>query len=413
MYALIDCNNFFVSCERVRDRSLEGRPVVVASGGGGGCIISRSQEAKALGIGMGEPIFKVRGLLNRHKVAVCPTNFSLYKDLSHGVMDSLTEFSPEVEVYSVDEAFVNLRGLERHGLEDYSQQIRQHVKKKTGIPISIGLARTKTLSKLASHIAKKTLSSDGCYALADSQAVENAASWVDISEVWGIGRRYQKFLYNHNIKTVAEFMALDDAWVKRHMTIVGWRTHQELWSKPRIPLVIGRKSRQSIQTARTFPDMITDFNILEELVSAFAAQCAFAMRMESGVTQEICVFLATNPHRPDLRQYSRALSYEFEMPTASSIEIVSAARALMQECFIQGYHYKRAGIILNRIVPAGTIQYSLFDNTERRVKHQKLMEVIDNLNQKDGKSTLFMASQGKTRMAAFYNTFRPDEVEQS
>lgn len=408
MYALIDCNNFFVSCQRVREPDLEGRPVVVVSGSDG-CVISRSNEAKALGIKMGVPLFQVRALTRRHKVEIRSTDFSLYRDLSHKVMDTLTTFSPEVEVYSVDEAFLNLRGLERLGIEDYAAQMHDVIKTKTGIPISVGLAKTKTLAKLASHVAKKS-TFHVSHVFANTADIRQAAPKIDIREVWGIGRRYADFLYGHGVQNVNQLMDLPEPWIKRHLKIVGWRTYKELHGVPCIPLQTQHKARQSIQTARTFGEMQTEMKPLEEMVAAFASRCAFELRMESGCAAEIIVFLATNRHREDLQQVARSFKIKFETPTNSSIDIVAAARTALREAFLQGYHYKRVGVILGGIVPEGSVQLSLFDDWEKRSKHQKLMNIVDKINTENGRDTTYLASQGTLKMRSFYNTFRPDDA---
>jgi DNA polymerase V len=408
MYALIDCNNFFVSCQRVREPDLEGRPVVVVSGGDG-CVISRSNEAKALGIKMGVPLFKVRALTKRHNVEIRSTDFTLYRDLSHQVMDTLTTFSPEVEVYSVDEAFLNLRGLERLGVEDYAAQMHDLIKTKTGIPISVGLAKTKTLAKLASHVAKKS-TFHVSHVFAETADIRQLAPQIDVSDVWGIGRRYADFLYGHGVQNVNQLMDLPEPWIKRHLKIVGWRTYKELHGVPCIPLQTQHKARQSIQTARTFGEMQTELKPLEEMVAAFASRCAFELRMESGCTSEVIVFLGTNRHREDLRQVARSFKIKFETPTNSSINIVAAARTALREAFLQGYHYKRAGVILSGIVPEGLVQLSLFDDWKKRSKHQKLMNTVDKINTENGRDTTYLASQGTLKMQSFYNTFRPDDA---
>ena len=409
MYALIDCNNFFVSCQRVREPVLEGRPVVVASGGDG-CVISRSNEAKALGIKMGVPVFQVRALMQQHNVAIRSTDFTLYRDLSHQVMDTLTTFSPEVEVYSVDEAFLNLRGLERLGIENYAAQMHDLIKTKTGIPISVGLAKTKTLAKLASHVAKKSTSNAISHVFAESSDIRQLAPQIDVSDVWGIGRRYSGFLYGHGIQNVDQLMDLPETWIKRHLKIVGWRTYKELHGIPCIPLQTKHKARQSIQTARTFGEMQTEIKTLEEMIAAFASRCAFELRMESGCASEVIVFLGTNRHREDLRQVARSFKVKFETPTSSSIDIVAASRTALREAFLQGYHYKRAGVMLAGIVPEGSVQLSLFDNWQKRAKHQKLMDSVDKINAENGRDTTYLASQGTLKMRSFYNTFRPDDA---
>jgi len=411
MYGLIDCNNFFVSCARVREPDLEGRPVVVISGGDG-CVISRSNEAKALGIKMGVPVFQVRGLLQRYNVITRRTDFSLYRELSHHVMDTLTSFSPDVEVYSVDEAFLNLGGLERLGWHDYAARIHGCVKHKTGIPISVGIAKTKTLAKLASHIAKADPHGAVSHVFAETTDVRQMAPQVDVREVWGIGRRYANFLYAHGVQTVDQLMNLPEHWVRRHMKVVGWRTYKELHGFACIPLSTRHKARQSIQTARTFVGMETELGVIEEMIAAFASRCAFELRMEDGCAGEVIVFLGTNRHREDLEQTARSYRIKFDTPTNSSIDIVHAARSALRKAFLRGYHYKRAGVILAGIVPQGLVQLSLFDDGNRRFKHQQLMNAVDRVNTENGSNTAYLAAQGKISLKSFYNTFRPDDAKE-
>lgn len=385
---------------------------MVVVSGNDGCVISRSNEAKALGIKMGVPVFQVRALMRRHNVVARSTDFTLYRDLSHQVMDALTTFSPKVEVYSVDEAFLDLGGLERLGLEEYAARMHDLIHTKTGIPISVGLAKTKTLAKLASHVAKKNPSRAISHVFRETSDIRRVAPGIDVSEVWGIGRRYSDFLHGHGVRNVDQLMDLPDAWIRRHLKIVGWRTYQELHGVSCIPLQTAHKARQSIQTARTFGQMQTELPVLEEMVAAFASRCAFELRMESGCAAEVIVFLGTNRHREDLRQVARSFKVRFETPTSSSIEIVAAARAALRRAFLQGYHYKRAGVILAGIIPEGLVQLSLFDDWEKRSKHQSLMHIVDKINAANGRDTAYLASQGKVKMRSFYNTFRPDDAEE-
>lgn len=412
MFALVDCNNFFVSCERVREPALEGRPVVVMSGNDG-CIIARSNEAKALGIKMGAPVFQARAVMQRHQVIAKSADFSLYRDLSHQVMNTLTDFSPEVEVYSVDEAFLGMRGLERLGVDEYTQRIHHQVLRKTGVPVSVGMAKTKTLAKLASHVAKHHPARPAGHVLAGRAAIRQQVADIDVREVWGIGRRYADFLHGHGVHTVAQFMDLPESWVRRHLSVVGGRTYKELHEFSCIPICLKHKPRQSIQTARTFGQMQTEIKVLEELIAAFASRCAFELRMESGCAKEVVVFLGTNRHREDLRQVTRNSSVKFEVPTNSSIEIAAAAKEALHQAFLKGYHYKKAGVLLSGIVPQGMVQLSLFDDYERRAKHQALMQTVDQINAQNGSGTAWLAAQGMAQMRSFYNTFRPDDAEEN
>jgi len=385
---------------------------VVVISGGDGCVISRSNEAKALGIKMGVPVFQVRGLLQRHNVVMRRTDFTLYRELSHNVMDTLTSFSPGVEVYSVDEAFLNLHGLERLGWHDYAARIHHCVKRKTGIPTSVGIAKTKTLAKLASHIAKTKTGGEVSHIFSEEGDVRRMAPQIDVREVWGIGRRYANFLYAHGARTVNQFMDLPEHWVRRHMKIVGWRTYKELHGFACIPLSTRHKARQSIQTARTFVSMETELGVIEEMIAAFASRCAFELRMEEGCAAEIFVFLGTNRHREDMEQAARSCKIKFDTPTNSSIDIVHAARVALRQAFLQGYHYKRAGVVLAGIVPEGLVQLSLFDDGNRRYKHQQLMDAVDRVNTENGSNTAYLAAQGKISLKSFYNTFRPDDAKE-
>jgi len=391
MFALIDCNNFYASCERVFRPDLNGKPVVVLSNNDG-CVIARSNEAKALGIPMGAPAFEYEKIFKDHNVAVFSANYTLYGDMSNRVMSILSEYSPEVEIYSIDECFLKFDGLDRFfNLYNYAQEIRQRVKKWTGIPISIGIAPTKALSKVANHIAKKfPEKTNGVYIIDSEEKRIKALKWLPVEDVWGIGPRMSERLKNKGIKTAYEFTQLSDEWVKKEFTIVGLRLKHDLQGILTLDLE-KQKDKKSIATTRSFETMYTSFDDLRERVSTFASLCAEKLRRQRSVCQSLMVFIRTNPHRKDLPQYSKSIEINLPIATNSSIELSKFAIMGLKMIFKEGYHYKKAGVITYNLISEGCIQANLFQEID--IRHKKLMEAIDKINSTFGKNKVRFAIQ--------------------
>lgn len=395
MFALIDCNNFYASCERVFRPDLNGKPVVVLSNNDG-CVIARSNEAKALGIPMGAPAFQYEDVFNKYNVHVFSANFALYGDMSHRVMSILSEYSPEIEIYSIDEAFLNLDGLEHLNLLNYATEIRKKVLRWTGIPISIGIAPTKALSKVANKIAKKfSDKTNGVYILDSEEKIIKALKWLPVEDVWGIGRRHSKRLKAIGVKTAYDFIQLDDNYVKNKMTIVGLRLKRDLQGIPSIKME-DVQPKKNIATTRTFEKNYTDFEQINERVITFAVSCAEKLRKQNSACNSMMVFVHTNPHREDLEQYSKNIVVKLPFPTNSGIELAKFASQALKQIFKPGYFYKKAGVIVMDFTPADIPQYDLFENSDER--HKPLMNAVDKINSKYGQHKIRLAAQDQKRV---------------
>lgn len=390
MFALIDCNNFYASCERVFRPELNGRPVVVLSNNDG-CVIARSNEAKAVGIPMGAPAFEYEDLFKQHQVYVFSANFALYGDMSNRVMTILSDYSPEMEIYSIDECFLKLKGFVHFNLQSYGESMRFKVFKWTGIPISVGIAPTKSLSKLANRIAKKFPErTNGCYII-DSEAKRiKALKWSKIEDVWGIGRQHAKRLRAQNVFTAYDFTQLPDDWVRQHMAVVGLRLKHDLQGIATLDLE-EIQPKKNIATTRSFETNYTNFGSLAERVSTFASSCAEKLRKQHSCCQSLMVFIHTNGHRQDLPQYSRSLVVKLPFPTNSTLELANFAKQALRNIFKDGYAYKKAGVIVQDLVPESNLQQSLFEN--RNARHIPLMQVIDKMNSQFGQQKIRLASQ--------------------
>ena len=391
MFALVDCNNFYVSCERVFRPDLDGRPVVVLSNNDG-CIIARSNEAKELGIGMGEPAFKIAGFLRRNRVAVFSSNYALYGDMSHRVMSTLGRFTPELGVYSIDEAFLNLTGLTADWAA-YARTIRETVRRHVGIPVSIGVAPTKVLAKVANHRAKKRPAQEGVCVLAEPAAIEEALKDFDVGDVWGIGRQYAKLLKAAGVYTAWDFLQLDDDWVRQKMTVVGLRIKKELAGVACLEMELIPPAKKVICTSRSFGEEQTELEPVTEAVATFAARCAEKLRRQHSAAGMLMVFLHTNGFKADEPQYAKNLICKLPVPTNNTPELIRYATAGLRAIYKKGYRYKKAGVLMLEIGPEHRIQGSLFDRVDRE-KQAAVMRVLDAVNAKYGRDMLKVAAQG-------------------
>lgn len=392
MYALVDCNNFYASCERVFQPNLRGVPIVVLSNNDG-CVVARSGEAKALGIPMGEPIFKLSKLIEQHGIAVFSSNYALYGDMSHRVMMILGQFVEEMEIYSIDESFLSFNGYENYDLKEYGSTIVKAVTKGTGIPVSMGVAPTKTLAKVASKFAKKYKGYEGVCVIDSEEKRIKALKQFEISDVWGVGRRYQKKLEYYGIKTAYDLTQKSESWIKKQMTIVGVRTWKELRGIPAIELEPVNPAKQTICTSRSFGEMIEDFDMLMESVANFTAACACKLRAQRSCAGVIQVFVHTNRFREDLPQYYNSRIITLPTPTNDVTELIQYARLALRSIYKDNFKYKKAGVIVMDIVPQNSVQLNLFDE-RNRTKHEKVMEVLDEVHKKYGTRVLKVAAQG-------------------
>ncbi len=392
MYGLCDCNNFYVSCERVFDPSLVGRPVIVLSNNDG-CVIARSNEAKRLGIKMGEPYFQLETLIRQNNIAVFSANFVLYGDMSRRVMSLLRQFVPATEVYSIDEAFLDFSGIDATTLDALGHRIARIVKRHTGIPVSIGIAPTKTLAKIASKLCKQYPKLNGCCYMHRAEDIEKVLRRFPVGDVWGVGRRWAQLLERHGIRTAWDFTQLPPEWVRSRMSVVGLRMWKELRGEPCIGFEQHPADKKRIATTRTFDRDIGDYEELHSRIAQYVAATAEKLRRQRSVSGEICVFILTNRHKENIPQYYESRCMKLSVPTDSTLELTRYAVGLLRNIYRKGIAYKRAGVILSDISSRNGLQTDLFDATDR-TKHDRLMEAVDALNERFGRHRLVTAAEG-------------------
>jgi len=396
MYALIDCNNFYASCERLFRPELNGKPIVVLSNNDG-AVIARSNEAKEKGVPMGALAFKFENFFIEHGIHVFSANFALYGDMSNRVMTLLQEYSPECEIYSIDEAFLKLTGFEMYDLHEYGNNIQRRIRKDTGIPISVGIAPTKALSKVANRIAKKYAQQlNNSYVIDTEEKRLKAVKWLKIEDVWGIGRRLSSRLKDIGVKTAYDFTQLNDAWVKRNLSIVELRLKHDLQGIPTLDLE-DVKSRKNIATTRSFEYNLVSFEDVKERIVTFAVACAEKLRKQRSCCSALMIFIRTNAHRSELEQYHASTVMKLPFPTNSSMEIAHFASEGLIRIFKQGYQYKKAGVIMMDFKPEDEIQLNLFENSNP--KHRQLMRVVDTINTTFGQQKIKLATQDQKRVS--------------
>ncbi len=392
MYALCDGNNFFVSCERVFDSSLEGKPVIVLSNNDG-CVIARSEEAKALGIKMGANFFEVEDLIRRNNVQAFSTNFVLYADMSMRMKGLLSRFTPQLEDYSIDEAFLDFSGIDKATLRDYSLKVAYTVTQGTGIPVSLGVAPTKTLAKVANRFAKKYPGYKNVCIIDTEEKRIKALKQTTVSDIWGIGRRSSYKLEEMGVQTAYDFTQLNRSWVRKNMTVVGERTWRELLGEPCIEIEPIEPDKQSIMVSRGFGKMTEDFEVIKEAAANYACMTAAKLRKQKGCAKSLLVFLETNAFRDDCHKYRQHAVVNMPVATNSSMEIVNYMSKGLDKIFIPGYKYKKVGVMLLDIVSENAIQGYLWDKIDRE-KHKRLMRILDNTNNRYGSNTLKLAVMG-------------------
>ena len=406
MIALVDCNNFYASCERIFRPHLAKKPVAVLSNNDG-CVIARSNESKSLGLKMGEPIFKKRYLVDRHNIHLFSSNFALYGDISKRVFDIVARDVPAYEIYSIDEAFLDFSGIKDP--YNYAVHLRDKVRRWTGVPISIGISYTKTLSKVAGHIAKK--SDDGVCYLKDKSQISDILGKLPLDEIWGVGVRYAMKLKKYGIHTASDLLECDETWVRKMMNVVGLRMVRELKCIPHFNLEEDRSMKKSICTSRSFSVEVKEYSRMSEYVSMFASRCSEKLRSEQACARSISVFMYTNRFRPRARQYSGYFSMDFHTASSDAITVTKLAIECLKKIFKSGYSYKKAGVTLSGIVPRNQVQLSLFDSSDRK-KSDKLMETMDAINGNMGRDILKLSSSGinnkwkigKERLSPCYTT---------
>jgi len=388
--ALVDCNNFYASCERIFNPKLMGKPIIVLSNNDG-CIITRSAEAKALGIKMGEPYFKAKKIIQKNNVKVFSSNYALYGDISQRVMETLSSFSPEIEIYSIDEAFLGLNGFKNYELNTYCRHMREKIRKWVGIPVSIGLSETKTLAKIANHLAKKNPYYAGVCILKNKSTIDNALRETEINDVWGIGKRSSIFLRKYNIKTAKDFILLDRQWIRKNMGIVGEKIYFELQGVSCLDLELLPSNKKNCCVSRSFNRPVEKLNDLEESISNYGVRVAEKIREEKLVAQSMSIFVLTNHFNKKEKQYSNSIRLQLSFPTNDSIKIVKRALEGVRQIYRSGYRYKKTGIILHELNKASKIK-GLFDVD--RNQSDSIMKTIDQINYRYGDSTIKLASEG-------------------
>ncbi|OUR98211.1 SOS mutagenesis and repair protein UmuC [Flavobacteriales bacterium 33_180_T64] len=394
MFALVDCNNFYASCERVFNPNLQGIPIAILSNNDG-CVISRSDEAKIIGLPMGAPIFKWENFCKANQIQVLSSNYPLYGDMSSRVMTLLKQFTPDVEVYSIDEAFLEFKGFNHYDFDDYGNEMRVRILKWTGIPTCVGVAPTKALSKVANKVARKFPDeTKGVYVIDSEDKRIKALKWIKIGDVWGIGRGLQKRLKAKGCKTAYDFTQLSDDWVRKTFSITEWKLKKDLEGNSKI-LLDEPKNKRAIATTRSFEYTYSDIEDIKERISTFASSCAEKLRKQGSSCHMIIVILSSDRHKKDLEQHRASKSVSLSYPTNSSLIISNCAVSAVMSIFKTGIKYKRAGVIVTGLVPTDNHQLHLFDS--ENPKHQPLMKSIDRMNTKYKSHKVKLGSQDLKR----------------
>lgn len=406
VFALADCNNFYVSCERVFNPKLEGKPVIVLSNNDG-CVVSRSNEAKALGIKMGAPVFELSGIIRRYGVNVFSPNYALYGDMSQRVMETLSGFAEEMEIYSIDEAFLNLSGFDNENLTDYGRKISSVVKQWTGIPVSIGIAETKTLAKIANRTAKKSPETGGALDLTGPSRKERALAMTDVADIWGVGSSYSGFLEKIGIKNALQLRDADSALanrINRKMGVWGARIIQELRGIPCYLIETCLPPKKGITVSRTFGHPIESLPELKESLATYVSIGAEKLRKEGAAAGALSVFLHTSRFKKE-DFYFRIKATDLPVATSDTGELIRHAGAGLEEIYEKGRKYKRAGVMFRDLADNTGIQMGLFDGRDRR-RSEKLMKTLDAVNLKMGSGTLAYAAAGFAGTGSWRTVFK-------
>jgi DNA polymerase V len=391
VFALVDCNNFYVSCERVFNPRLEHRAVIVLSNNDGS-VIARSNEAKALGIPMGVPFFHIKELINKNNVAVFSSNYTLYGDMSARIKKTLSSFAPDLEAYSIDECFLNLSAVPAGRLAEYGQEIRKTIFRWTGIPVSVGIGETKSLAKIANKVAKKSEKALGVLNLVESPHVDVALARIPVGDVWGVGQAYEKLLMENGIDTALALKGAPEHWIRANMGVVGVRIIKELNGVSCIPLELIPPAKKMIGRAMGFGTKIESLEDLKAAAASYTALAAEKLRKDKQAVKSLTVFVETNRHRPE-PQYGNALSVDLPVATDQTPQIVKYVQAGVERLFRKGYIYKRVGVLFKELVPIDQVQGNLFA-ARPNDRLPALMRLVDQVNHLSGSGTLKYASEG-------------------
>lgn len=396
--ALIDVNNFYVSCERSFNPALKSNPVIVLSNNDG-CVISRSNEAKALGIKMGEPWFKCQDLVNKHKIKGLSSNYALYADMSNRVMTILSDFSPHQEVYSIDECFLDLTGFEKKNLVEYGQQMRSRILKWTGLPVCVGIGASKTLAKLANHIAKKQTQFNGVCNLNQlpEDALNRLFSELDVGEVWGVGRKLAIKLKALGIHTVMDLKQANSEYLRQQFSVVMEKTVRELNGTVCIELEEIVPPRKQILSSRSFGHPVRDFNSLAESISLYMSRAAEKLRSQHALANIVQVYIRTSPFKLDEAQYGNGMTIPLPAPTDDTRQLVKVAIWALKRLYKPHFNYAKAGVCLSDIIPRASAQFDLFASEQSNSRSTRLMSAMDCINAKMGRESIKLASEGFAR----------------
>jgi DNA polymerase V len=390
IFALVDCNNFYASCERVFNPKLENKPVIVLSNNDG-CVVARSNEAKALNIKMGVPAFEIKQLIHVHKVQVFSSNYTLYGDMSQRVMESLKEFCPEMEIYSIDEAFLNLTGFEHVDLTEYGRKIKNSIKQWTGIPVSVGIGRTKTLAKIANRLAKKNPAKQGVANILDPKDEHEALTQIAVGDVWGIGSSFARLLESKGIHTALELRDADERWIKKKMGVVGLRTVLELRGLSCLPLEDCRPTRKGMMVSRLFGKPIETLTELKEAMATYLSTAGEKLRRENLATNVLSVYVMTDRFKEPY--YSRSTTIELPVATSDTQELISYGLRAVEALYREGLQFKKGGVMLTDLVESNQVQQNLFDARDRE-RSMRLMQAVDKVNSHMGAGMLRFAVAG-------------------
>ncbi|MBF0357938.1 MAG: Y-family DNA polymerase [Magnetococcales bacterium] len=391
--AILDCNNFYVSCERLFAPALENRPVIVLSNNDG-CAVARSNEAKALGITMGVPFFKIRDLIKKHDVKVLSSNYALYGDMSARVMRTLAEMALNLEVYSIDEAFFDMSGFTGAGSIEHCKTIKATVQRNTGIPVSIGIGPTKTLAKAANRIAKKSPKTAGVLDLSSPRFMEKALAILEVGDLWGVGSRWAGRLNSHGIKTAAQLRDSNLTWVEKKFGTVLAKTVLELRAIPAIGLDSRGKAKKSITSSRTFAKKTSELSAIREAVASYTAIAGVKLRQQKLLARSVAVFIETSRFAPGQQRYKNSATFILPEPLSDTGSLIRYVLQLLETIYRDGFAYNKAGIMLLDLVSLHGQQRSLFSDHVQIAKNSRLMTAIDSLNQKMGRNTIHFGAEG-------------------
>jgi DNA polymerase V len=386
MIALIDCNNFYCSCERTFNPSLNNKPLIVLSNNDG-CAIARSEEAKAIGIKMGTPHFMITDILEEKGVQVQSSNYTLYGDMSSRVIQIIKEFVPVTEIYSIDELFADLSGFKYKSLTILGKELREAVISCTGVPVTVGIAPTKTLAKMANRFAKKKMSEAGVFSANNKHLIDEMLQFTKVGDIWGIGKQHESFLNKNGFFTAADLVNAPEEWIRKKMSVVGQRTLNELKGIPCIKWEETPAARKNICTSRSFGQLISSKTEICQAVAKFTASCGEKLRRENSCARKIHVFIQTNPHRNMDQQYFQSVTMQLSVPTNSTNELMRYSMSGLNMIFRPGYNYQKAGVMMLDLICASEIQLGLFDKQDRR-RDKQIMKTLDEVNRSFGKDVV-------------------------